>query len=144
VADVLRACQVIEKRLKMVRGRPNDSSLAYHVEGLMLLWKELTGKDCKASRKHGDDKYDPRPVSKGAFAIERSIKSIDPAVSRTAIVNCILRGEKRNHGRLFREMFPFCDGGGDLARGAPTAPPGFKVVLSGLAHPIYYSVSAEN
>jgi hypothetical protein len=142
VTDVLRACKVIEKRLKIVRGRPTDSTLAYHVEGLMLLWKELTGKDCKASRKHAKDEYDPRPVSRGAFMIERSIKSIDPTVSRTAIVNCILRGEKRNQGRRFRGMFPFCDGGGDLAGGVPTAGPGFKLDSFGLAHPIYCSVTA--
>jgi hypothetical protein len=130
-------CSEISRERAAVRGRPDDVILRYHVQGLMILYQKMTGKEVKVSRTK-NSVYNPTMTSFGAQWIENIFKKIDPCVS-TTLVNIVRETRKTGAiaGVSFCAYFPFYGGDIDPAMGTPRPGAGFRLELFEPLNPIY-------
>ena len=88
------------------RGRPQNTHLAWHVQAIMLLLEEITGREVRSSQTK-NSVYDPNLSGLGQV-IEAIFKDLDPSVSKTALANVVrtTRTNRTLEGRRFLEFCP--------------------------------------
>jgi len=135
-AEIESAVCELLRRTRPIRGRPENLTLRYHVKGLMLLCEWTTGVPVTASPTT-NSRYEPQMTSDGAKAIEMAFKRIDPAVTRTTLMNIVrqTRGRRELEGKRFEDFFPFYQPEPHPEHGPIVRP---KIDLH-FAHPIYCS-----
>ncbi len=138
-ADVAKAAAETVAVLKPRRGRPDDAILRYHVEALMALFQEMTGKLILVRRDKRSE-YDPHPANPMAAAFIQLAQAMEPAATKTAIV-LIVRAARRRYAdkpMRFLDFFPNYGARIDLETGEPRLVPGWKVEHFEWGPPIYF------
>ena len=137
--DVFAASRELSVELKAKRGRPADDLLIHHVQGLMVLVEWATGVPVTASLSK-DSCYEPRLASSSAAHLENICKTIEPTLTRTALVNIIRSTHSSSaiKGKRFGDFFPFYGGSVDPDSGAPRPGPGYVLERFETTPPIYF------
>lgn len=106
--DVNAAAQELVDKLKPRRGRPSDPILAHHIQAMMALHRQSTGKDVRASLTR-NSVYDPHIHGGFGEVWVRFFHEIDHAVTMTTLVNIIVEthASKAIIGKRFQDFFPF-------------------------------------
>ena len=137
-ADIEAAAQIIVSTIKPRRGRPNDAILRYHVEGLMALIQEISGKPVRAARVNGDS-YDPQFAEGVSTIVPTFFRGLDDSISTTTLANMVIeaRGKYAGKRMRFTSFFPLYGGKIDHETGQPTAGPGYRLERFTPNVPIY-------
>jgi hypothetical protein len=138
-ADVAKAAAETAAALKPRRGRPDDAILRYHVEALVALFQEMTGKPILVRRDRRSE-YDPHPANPMADVFIQVVQRMEPAATKTAII-LIVRAARRRYADKPMRFFDFFPNYGvriDQETGELQLRPGWKVEHLEWAPPIYF------
>lgn len=105
--DIDAAAKFVVSRIKPQRGRPEDDLLRHHVEGLMALLQEMSGKPVRATR-YKDNDYDPQLCDDFSEILVKFFSIVDPSVTWTTLTNYVLKARRKYAGEQmrFRDFFP--------------------------------------
>jgi len=135
---VQRAAADVASSTAPIRGRPVNLCLRHHVIGLMALIHETCGVPVVSSREK-NSVYDPQLSDAAGRTIAMVFLELDPAVTKTQLVNIIREARRAYAGKPMRfpDFFPFY--GAKWAEGstAPTPGPGYRLDRFEIAAPIY-------
>ena len=137
-ADVARAVEDALTTVKSRRGRPKDAMFKHHVEGLMALVQEVSGRPVRVTR-HKDSVYAPQEADRlGGLVIELA-QQLAPRAAVHTIINIILAARRTYAGRpmRFRDFFPLYGARIDPDTLLPTGGIGGRLVCCDFASPIY-------
>jgi hypothetical protein len=123
-ADVDKAATLIADLLDVKQGAPDDWGLRLHVEALMAMVQEASGRPVMAQR-DTDGNYDPHFDDSKAQMIFDVLKAVDPAITATKVVRFMREARKKYAGKRMRfaEILPGSQitmgEAGELAMGSP-------------------------
>ena len=104
--DIREVCAELSGTLKAGRRRPDDHILRHHVEALAFLLEDACGEAVKMSMTKNSI-YDPHLKGPSGELLLRLIRSVDPSVTETSVVNIIKSMRRtRGPGSHFHEYFP--------------------------------------
>lgn len=137
-ADIDAAASTVAATVKSRRGRPKDAVLRYHVEGMMALIQEMSGKPVRALRTK-DHSYDPQFADAVSTIVLQFFKLLDPAISTTTLANFVIEARRKYAGQpmRFRSFFPLYGGSIDHETGKLNAGPGHRLERFEPSVPIY-------
>lgn len=135
--DLNVAAKWVLENVKPVRGRPDDEVLRHHVEGLMALVQEMSGKPVLAARDR-NSVYDPHLGEGVSQIIALVFRDIDPSISETTLVNLVLEARRKYAGQRMRfvDFFPHYGAGVGQDEGI-TLGSGLAFEVVGTNIPIY-------
>lgn len=121
--DIQKAARFLVDQVPVKQGAREDRYLRWHVEGMMALVQEVTGKPVIARRSR-NNLYDPHFADPKAQLIFEALSGIDPGVSVTRVVNyiCDARRKFAEKPMLYDDFFPGYSG---------------RIELKGINLPIY-------
>lgn len=113
--DIQQAEQFVVDAIPVKQGARVDRYLRHHVEGLMALFQETSGKPVVAQR-HRDSLYDPHFDDPKARCIYEALHSVDPRVSVIKVCNIICDARRAfvQKPMRFHEYFPAYSGSFEL------------------------------
>lgn len=105
--DIQKAAHWLTDAVPIKQGAPADHTLRHHVEALMALAQETTGRPVLA-RRDRDNVYDPHLADPKAQMIFEALHAIDADVTVTSVVNIIREARRRYAGKAmrFHEFMP--------------------------------------
>lgn len=132
---VLRAAA----ELKMRRGAGRNTILRRHVEGLMALIQQFSGKPVLVVIQK-DNIYDPQAVSPCGEVLLNVLSTIEPKAQVCTIASMVKKARAQYAGKpmRFEEFFPFYGDCGEMLRGEANPHTGARLQLMGLSSPIYF------
>lgn len=103
----LEAARALSQRARKIPGRPKDTVLEHHVEGLVALIHEFSGKHVKA-RRDKNSVYDPHFAGPASLVIPVIVKPWGASINDTQLVNMVRKIQKRHGERppAFASLFP--------------------------------------
>lgn len=105
--DIKRASRIAADKLEPISHRPTADVLRHHVEGLMALLQETSGKPVLVgkTRNSVEDSHFKSGVSE---LIPKVFRELDPTISVTQLVNIILAARRKYAGKPMRfiDFFP--------------------------------------
>lgn len=99
--DVVKAADELSDKLNVKQGRRDDRMLEHHVEGLMALYQETSGRPVTAQLRKGTD-YVPQLPDPKARHIFDNLHAVDASVTVTQVANIICAARKKHAGRPMR------------------------------------------
>lgn len=137
-ADIEAVARRAAKTLQFRRGRPVHAILRHHVEGLMALVQETTGKPVRVQRQK-NSVYDPHFVGAGSV-IRDIVRSIDSSTTETALVNIVVAARRKYAGKPMRFLDFFPGYGTTFERliSGDVFGPGWRIERFEANIPIYY------
>jgi hypothetical protein len=96
--DAVMAADELACKLSVKQGRKDDRMLAHHVEGLMALWQETSGRPVTAQLRKGDE-YVPQLPDPKARHIFDNLHAVDTSVTVTQVANIICAARKKYAGK---------------------------------------------
>jgi hypothetical protein len=99
--DVQKAALWVTNALTVKQGAPTDRMLVHHVEALMALAQQTTGRPV-LSRRDRNSVYDPHLADPKAQMIFEALNDIDPDVTVTKVVNIIRQARRKYAGKAMR------------------------------------------
>jgi hypothetical protein len=105
--DIQKAALFVTGAIRIKQGAPADQTLIRHVETLMALAQQTTGRPVM-SRRDRNSVYDPHLADPKAQMIFDALHDIDPDVTVTKVVNIIRQARRKYAGKpmRFRELMP--------------------------------------
>ncbi|MGD9710811.1 MAG: hypothetical protein AB7V46_01945 [Thermomicrobiales bacterium] len=135
--DIDLAAKYAAQTLRTRRGAPEAAVLRHHVEGLMALLQELSGRPARAGR-HKNDRYDPHFPDGVSEIIPRLFQAIDKRISNVRLVNIVLSARRKYAGKPMRFLDFFPAYGGSVDEDGTFDPaPGLRVEQFEPSIPIY-------
>lgn len=135
--DINFAAKHAAETLSLRGGRPEAAILRHHVEGLMALVQEVSGKPVRAGR-HKNNHYDPHFADDVSQIIPGFFKAIDNGISKTPLVNIVVSARRKYAGNPMRFLDFFPAYGGMIDQeGTLTLVPGLRVEQFEPGFPIY-------
>lgn len=103
----IEAARVLSQRARKIQGRPKDKVLEFHVEGLIALIHEFSGKTVKA-RRDKNSVYEPHFAGDASKVVPLIVKPWGASISTTQLVNLVRKIQKRHGERppAFASLFP--------------------------------------
>jgi hypothetical protein len=103
--------------------------LRHHVEGLMALIQQMSGKPVWAQRYTKDEQYQPHFPKGVSSIIPQFFQEFDPTISTNTLANIVRQARHKYAGKRmeFRSYFPLYGGQFDPQAGVPIAGPGHSV-----------------
>jgi hypothetical protein len=99
--DIQKAALWVTNALTVKQGAPTDRMLVHHVEALMALAQQTTGRPV-LSRRDRNSVYDPHLADPKAQMIFEALNDIDPEVTVTKVVNIIRQARRKYAGKAMR------------------------------------------
>lgn len=105
--DAQAGARKAAEQLKPRRGRSRNWVLRHHVQGLMALLQETTGRPVQLLHEK-DHKYDPQPVNVGGQILVQFFQDIDPNIAVTTLASIVKEARRKYAGKPMRfgDFFP--------------------------------------
>lgn len=136
--DLREAARLVAAEVKRVRGRPDDLVLSHHVEGLMALIQETSGKPVLPHRSK-DNIYNPRLAEGVSQIIKTVFEDRAAGITEITLVYIVRDARRKFAGKpmRFSDFFPFYGASLDSASAELRLANGAILTELGANTPIY-------
>jgi hypothetical protein len=137
--DANRAASKAAQILRSRKGRASNAILRFHVEGLMALLQEMSGRPVQFTH-YKDNAYEPQPTGKLGKIMLEFCKEIDPSVTETMLASMVKAARRNYAGKpmRFADFFPLYGATSFAPDGTPELETGYRVEHFEPNIPIYF------